>query len=109
MSESPSPLSVISTFFGPVSKLLEEVSKYQNKKKVENRFISALESEAKAYIEIFEQMSDYGKNKAKPVLLSIKDVPTITQMNNLLSVAAEVPLLSTKLMKAFIDIAKSLL
>ena len=107
MSEYPSPLSVISTFFGPISKLAEEVSKYKNKKKVENRFISALESETKAYLEIFNEMSDYGKNKVTPVVLSIQDIPTITQMNNLMAVAAEVPLLCIKFFKAFINVAKA--
>ena len=107
MSESPSPLSVISTFFGPISKLVEEVSKYKNRKKVEDRFIRALESEAKAYLEIFNEMSDYGKNKVTPVLLSIQDIPTITQMNNLMAVVAEVPLLSIKFIKAFINVAKA--
>ena len=108
MSESSSsPISIISAVFSPVSKLREEIVKYLEKKETQNRFLSALEIEAKEYTDAFEQMSDFGRDQVKPVLLSIRTMPTTTQMNELMEVASQVPLLSIRLLTAFVNLAKA--
>lgn len=108
MSASPTnSLSVVSVFFGPILKLREVVKKYLKKKKIENRFISALETEAAGYIDAFEKLSDYGRDKVKPVLMAIKGIPNSNQITELVAVAAEVPLLYISLLRAFINLARA--
>ena len=108
MSDSPiSPLSVVSVFFGPISKLREVVKKYLKKKKIENLFIKALDTEATAYIDTLEEMSEYSRDKIKPALLDIKGPPTPTQITAIMEVAAEVPLQFINLLTAFINLARA--
>lgn len=104
---SSGSISAISAVFDPVFKLREEIIKYREKKKTQSRLLSALEFEAKEYIDAFEQMSDFGEEQIKPVLLAIKAALTTAQMNELAELASRVPLMSIKLLVAFVNLAKA--
>lgn len=79
---------VISIVSSPISlfiRLRDEIRKYQRKKKTRERLLHALEEEIKGYQDISEEISQTSE-QLMPILDSIKDTPTITQLNNLVKV-----------------------
>jgi len=107
MSDTSPISSLVSSFFGPIIQLRDEIRKYKRKKEINNFFLNALEDETKTYIDAFEEMSKYGNEQVKPALLAIKTIPTRNQMNNLMAVVSKVPTFYIKLIAAFIDIPKA--
>lgn len=104
---SSKAIPIISTVISVVIGLREEVKRYLAKKKVKDQVVHAVGDEARAYIEIFEKLSELGRKQMLPLIQSIKVMPTTQQMNRFMDVASEVPLLYAQLLNAFIKLAKA--
>lgn len=102
-----SVIPVLSSLLSPLEKLGKEIKKYQTKRKTQNRILNALGDEIKDYIDIFDQISAASENQVLPILQSIKGMPTVHQMNELLAGLLQMPLMFSQLIKSFIKLAKA--
>ena len=100
-------ISMVTTPFNFVTKLHEMIRRYQKKKKTEGHFISAFESEIKAYKSVLEQISDNSERQIMPILESIEGELTVHKMNELLGALSVFPLYHARLIEAFIGFAKA--
>jgi len=102
--------SIIPVLSSPISLLLKlgkEAKKYQTKKKTKDRVLSALGDEIEAYMDTFDQISAISKDQVLPILKSIKGMPTVHQMNDLLEGLSQMPLMWAQLVRSFIKLAKA--
>jgi hypothetical protein len=100
-------VSVISTPISILTKLLPFVEKYKKKQKSETRFINAFEVEIQAYVDAFDEIKKYSKEKITPILDSFGEEIMPHEMDNLMREAVKSPLLFSNLLKAFINFAKA--
>ena len=100
-------LSAISTPISILTKLLPFVENYKKKRKSETRFINAFEVEIQAYVDVFDQIRKFSKERLTPILESFGEEIMPHEMDNLMREAVKAPLLFADLLKAFINFAKA--
>jgi hypothetical protein len=100
-------LSAISTPISILTKLLPFVEKYKKKRKSETRFINAFEVEIYAYVDIFDQIRKFSKERLRPILESFGEEIAPHEMDNLMRESVKTPLMFSDLLKAFINFAKA--
>lgn len=83
------------------------VEKYKKKQKSETRFVNAFEVEIQAYMDAFDEIKKYSKERITPILDSFGEEITPHEMDNLMREAVKSPLLFSDLLKAFINFAKA--
>lgn len=100
-------VSVLSSPFNVMLKLLEIIKKYQKKKKTESLLISALEKEIRTYLDIYERTASLSEDKIMPILQSVGNEPTPHDMNKILEAMSPMPIIHAEWIKAFIGFAKA--
>jgi len=86
-------VSVLSSPFNVMLKLLEIIKKYQKKKKTESLLISALEKEIRTYLDIYERTASLSEDKIMPILQSVGNEPTPHDMNKILEAMSPMPII----------------
>ncbi len=73
----------ISTIVGaiePATALLAGIANYRKKKRTEARLASSFENEVRGFVDVFNQVSEYGE-KVAPILETTQDELSVHQMN----------------------------
>lgn len=100
-------VSILTSPFNLMLKLLEITKKYQKKKKTESRFISAFENEIRTYLDVYEKAIELSEEKIMPILQSVENELTPHDMNELLEAMSPMPLIGAEWIKSFIGFAKA--
>lgn len=98
------PISVYSIAIDLLEHLGIKIKAYQKEKKVKERLFNALSNEIEGYVNNFEVITNIGTTRLLPLLELIRDVPTVSQMNNLVECIADFYFVYLNLVNSFIEI-----
>lgn len=97
-------LSPLSVLIRPVERLIDEIRKYQRKRKIKDQFISALRPEIKAYVKSYENFADSGEEQLLPLL---RAEPLIPKINKIVRCIADMQLKYVTVLESFVKLAQS--
>jgi len=97
-------LSVLSIVITPLERLGAKINQLRKEKKVKGRLFNALSVEIREFLKNFEEVTNIGKTRLLALLESIREAPTVSQMNNLVECIADFYFTYSSLMKNFIAI-----
>lgn len=97
-------LSPLSVLIRPVERLIDEIRKYQRKRKIKDKFITALRPEIKAYVKSYENFVGSGEEQLLPLL---KAEPLIPKINKIVRCIADMQLKYVTILESFVKLAQS--
>ena len=100
-------ISVLSTPFNVIVKLVESLKKYQRKKRTESLVLNSFQDEAEIYIHAYNEISELSNEELIPIIEEVEGEITLHNLNQLLEAMLPLPLKNAEWINAFIKLAKA--
>jgi len=101
-----SALSAVLAAISIIMKLPDIVKNYEKKKKTQERVVRALRNETENYLDLIDQAISKSKEQMSVIDLITKD-PSTPYINRLISGYSELTLIYSKIVEAFVKLAKA--